>query len=473
MRRHVLGPLVLALVLAGGLAADTIVLKSGRRIEAWAVEQRGDRVYWETEAGRLSLPRRLVERIERSPEVSGPPRSAGLAGKVAGASLATLDAAGVGEVVVNGQVNRELVAQLENQADRGDATARVRAAAAHAAVAEHFYAAGDVAAAIGSLERALVYAPNHPVLLLNLASLYYTQRDFPRALEALERAGRERALAFEVLRLRGMIQYEMEKLDAAIASWKQALALRADAEVQQWVARAEREAGASAGYRETGSGRFTLRYSGEAAASPRLVREVMETLERDFSDLSSRLDYLPREPLVVVLYTNEAFTSVTGVPAWVDAVHDGKIRVLVQGLTSLTGGRLREVLRHELSHAFIQEKSRGRAPLWLHEGLGQWFEGVRSSGKAHVLRQAAEGGPVSVAGIEALLHAGSFEEVSAGYLLALAVVETMMDIYGINGINRLLEELGRGASLEAALRAGYRMDVAELEDTVRERLRRR
>ena len=43
----------------------------------------------------------------------------------------------------------------------------------------------------------------------------------------------------------------------------------------------------------------------------------------------------------------------------------------------------------------------------------------------------------------------------------------------MNGINRLLEELGRGASWEAALRAGYRMDSAELERAVLDSLRRR
>lgn len=450
------------------LAADVIVLKNGRRIEAASVEERGDRVYWESEAGRLSVPKRLVERIERGDAPLTSPR---LVEKLP-LAVAPLEEGVPGDVIVDGQVNRERVAQLENQASQGDASAKLNAAAAHAVIAQHLSAEGNAAGAVASLERALVFAPNHPRLLFHLASLHYTQRDYARALEALERAAREPALAFEVFRLRGLIHYEMEKLELAVAAWKQALALRADAELQNWLERAEREARAATGYQETGSRRFTLRYSGEAAASPRLVREVFDMLEREFDNFSSQFNYLPREPIVVLLYTNEAFTSVTGAPIWVDAVHDGKIRVPAQGLSSLTP-RLRDVLRHELSHAFIQEKSRNRAPRWLHEGLGQWFEGARSSRDADLLQRVAAGGRLPLAGIEASIYGASFEEVAMGYALALAVVETMLDLYRMNGINRLLEELARGASLDTALTAAYRMNSAQLEEVVLDSLRRR
>ena len=469
MKWRLLHSLLLAVSTVGLLNAETIVLKSGRRIQATAVEERGDRVYWETDDGRFSLPKRLIERIERG---EGPPARQRLAEKIAVAPLPSIETGTVGEVLINGKVNRELIARLENQASQGDSNAKLLAAAAHVILAQHFYAQAEIAAAISSIERALGFAPNHPVLLLNPAGLYHMQRDYPRALEALERAARDRQVAFEVLCLRGLIEYEREKLDAAISAWKQALALRADAEVRQWLERAEREAGATAGYRQTASGRFTLRASGEAAASPRLVHEVMDTLERDFNDFYFQFNYLPRQPIVVLLYTNEAFSKVTGAPPWYAAIHDGKIRVQAEGLTSLTG-ELRQVLRHELSHAFIQQKSRDRAPRWLHEGLAQWLEGMRSSGYADALRQVVAQGRLPLDAVEVLFQGSSFEEVFAGYLLALVVVETMIDTYRMSGINRLLEELGRGASLDAALHTAYRIDSAELERKVLDSLRRR
>src|SRR5271155_4384309 len=46
-------------------AADTIVLKSGRRIRATNVVEDGDHVSFETSAGHLSLPRSSVDHVER------------------------------------------------------------------------------------------------------------------------------------------------------------------------------------------------------------------------------------------------------------------------------------------------------------------------------------------------------------------------------------------------------------------------
>lgn len=461
---------LLTLLAVTTLTADVIVLKSGRRIQAWSVEVKGDHVWWETQAGRFGLPWRLVERIERDEAAPALPP---LVENAAVVSLPTLDDAMVAQVIVNGRIDRELVARLENEASRGDTAAQRRAAAAHAAVGQFLYAQADLVGAIASVERALAFAPNHPVLLLNLATLYYLQRDFPHALDALERAARGDSYTFEVNRLKGLVYYEQEKLDAAIRAWKQALAVRPEGEVQNWLARAEREAGAAAGYGERGSGRFLLRYSGAVSGRQSgLVREVMQTLERDFDDLTHEFDYLPRGRIVVLLYTEKAFNDVTSAPSWVDAVHDGKIRVPIQGLTSVTR-RLRRVLRHELTHAFVHEKSRGQAPRWLHEGLAEWFEGARTANYGEVMRQVVERGRLPITNLNALLSAGSYEEVATGYALALAVVESMIELYGMSGITRLLDELGRGASLEAAVRAGYRMDLAGLERRVLDSLRRR
>src|SRR5579859_7466667 len=58
--------LAVALLLAGAAArADTIVLKNGRRIVALSVREAGDKVIYETSAGELSLPKSIVDHIEK------------------------------------------------------------------------------------------------------------------------------------------------------------------------------------------------------------------------------------------------------------------------------------------------------------------------------------------------------------------------------------------------------------------------
>src|SRR5437667_12062713 len=59
----------LALLSLGGRAvADTIVLKNGRRILALSAVEEGDKVKYLTTAGELSLPKAIVDHIEKSSE---------------------------------------------------------------------------------------------------------------------------------------------------------------------------------------------------------------------------------------------------------------------------------------------------------------------------------------------------------------------------------------------------------------------
>src|SRR3989441_11274339 len=61
----------LALLSLGGRAvADTIVLKNGRRILALSAVEEGDKVKYLTVAGELSLPKSIVDHIEKGSAMS-------------------------------------------------------------------------------------------------------------------------------------------------------------------------------------------------------------------------------------------------------------------------------------------------------------------------------------------------------------------------------------------------------------------
>src|SRR5437899_7541133 len=53
------------LLCAAPIFADTIVLKNGRRIVALYAVEEGDKVRYETSAGQLTLPKSIVDHIER------------------------------------------------------------------------------------------------------------------------------------------------------------------------------------------------------------------------------------------------------------------------------------------------------------------------------------------------------------------------------------------------------------------------
>src|SRR5271156_6506115 len=60
------------LVRAGSTCGDTIVLKNGRRINASNVVEAGDKITYETTAGELTLPKSIVDHIEKGGAVAIP-----------------------------------------------------------------------------------------------------------------------------------------------------------------------------------------------------------------------------------------------------------------------------------------------------------------------------------------------------------------------------------------------------------------
>lgn len=437
------------------------------------VEENG-KVSYETPAGRLSLPLSIVARVERDAQGAGGPDSENPAANFSIAPPQGLSGASYDEVaraaVHGGSIDRAYIARLESAAQDGAAGAVERVLAAHAAAAQFELSRGDLDQAIGQYRRALVFAPQNGDLLLNVAYLHLRRSEYAPALDFLARAERVETDSPDVAKLKGWAYYGLNRLDLAAAEWKRALRLRPDDEVQQALEKAQRDLQAESNYREGESSHFTLRYYGGAA--PQLTRQVLRTLEDDFGEISSQLGYTPPAPIGVILYTDRAFADITRAPGWVGALNDGRIRVPVQGLTSMTDG-LASVLEHELTHSFIQQKTGGRCPVWLQEGVAQWMEGKRSGESAAFLVDTYERHEdLRLDSLE-----GSWMNLPGGlasyaYAWSLALVESMISNGGMGDVSRLLDRISTEPSTEAALRAALHVDYAALAQSTVDYLRR-
>ena len=466
---------VLASVFAGTLpgCADVIVLKSGRRIYASSVVERDGKVFYETDAGTIGLPARLVERIERDGSsgapVRGRARGSGrrpaLSGSVA-QEIQSLSNADIQRVVRDGNINHALIARLEGEARRTRSPeAQQRAAAASVQVALHYRKQREGRHEKQSLQRALSFASNHPVLLLRLAMVEMELQEFDLALARLQPVLGDQRWAADGYTLQGTIYYQQEKMDRAKESWKRALALRPDPQLERQLAALEREAEASSGFGTRTSGRFILRYNQEAGSKERLGRQILSALEGMYSDVAGDFHHYPREPIVVLLYPREAFYGLTGAPSTVHGIFDGKIRVPAEGLVSLPP-RLQTTLRHELIHAIVHRKTRGRAPRWLQEGLAQWHGGQRSRVSRAAFRPLFEARDGSALARIQSGFRGDEQAIFAAYAASRLVVDVLERRYGAAGRERFLEQLGRGRSMEAALRAAFGIDLQRLDSLV-------
>jgi len=452
----------IALAVSASAAADTIVLKNGRRIVAENVTDDGTRVTYQTPAGQLTIPKSIVARIEHddftyssaSSASSQPPVSAPQVEPVRGYE-------DVAARAVHGDaVDYSYIAQLETDARSGATIAVAKVAAAHHAAAQYLVGKGDTDAAIQQYRQALVFAPQNVGLLLNLAVLYLRESQFTTALDPLERARRAAPDSADVAKLMGWAYYGANKIDQAIEEWQRSERLRPDPEVEQALEKARRDKSEEDSYREGETIHFDLKYYGGAA--PDLARGILRTLEDDFRDLESQLDYTPPERIAVILYTEQAFADITRAPGWVGALNDGRLRIPVQGLTSVTP-ELAHVLKHELTHSFVGQKSHNRAPTWLQEGVAQWMEGRRSSGDAGALINAAEQGMVPQLGAMGGSWMGLSGNAAAfAYAWSLAVVESIIDAGGVSDISRLLDRIATTSSTEVALQETLHLSYDDL-----------
>jgi tetratricopeptide (TPR) repeat protein len=439
-------------------SADTIVLKNGRRILVLSVADEGDKVRYQTAAGELTLPKSIIDHIERGGSVPSSAASLTMAPPAAESSLA--NAAAESAAVHNGAVDREFLARAVAEARSGNPEANAAAAMAHHAVALFEMSHGDLEHALADERTALTYAPEDPALLLSVAFLHLRRSEYRQALDYLDRAKRLAPDSPDIAKLAGWAYYGLNKLNDAVREWQRALARRPDAEVQAALQKAQRDQQEEENYRENESSHFSLKYSGEA--EPQLAREVLHALEKHFSAIESELNYTPPEPIGVILYTDQAFTDITRAPRWAGAINDGRIRVPVQGLTQLTPD-LSRVLKHELTHSFVRQKTRGRAPAWVQEGLAQWMEGKRSGPTAGLLIQKFEQQQARpLADLE-----GSWIQLSAldagyAYAWALATVEYIVQVDGMGDMERILDRIATGSPTETAVRQVLRSDYEEL-----------
>jgi tetratricopeptide (TPR) repeat protein len=453
------------LLAVSSAAADTIVLKNGRRITAANVTDDGEHVSYETSAGRFTLPKSIVARIEKDqfayssasashagdqPPVSAP-EIAPVRGYVDIARLAVHD----------DSIDFAYIARLETDARSGTAAAIEKVSAAHYTAAQFLLAKGEVDSAIDHYRQALTFAPDNLALLLNLSVLYLRQSQFTAALDPLERARRVAPNSADVAKLTGWAYYGANKMDLAVEEWHRAEHLRADPEVERALAKAEKDKAEEESYREGVTAHFALKYSG--TATPDLARGILHVLEDDFNDIESQLDYTPPEAIGVILYTDQAFADITRAPSWAGAINDGRIRIPVQGLSSVTS-ELARVLKHELTHSFIGQKTRGRAPTWVQEGVAQWMEGRRSTSSAGALVElAGQGRAPSLQMLEGSWMSLSGSAASFAYAYSLAAVESIIEAGGISDVSRLLDRISTAQSMDAALRDALHSDYSDLD----------
>jgi len=454
---------------AAGASAEVIRLKNGRTIYADQVHENGSHLEYEVGEDSYAIPKSLVERVEaggiRPEHVSSAGKGSEDVPSLTPADNLKSEPGVSDKIVHEGKVDSDALAAIEQQGN-GPVTA-----AAYFIAAKHEMEQTNFSKARTYFETALRFDAKNPTILNYYVALLLRTGNAVDALPYAERAVRIAPDSPDTLAILGYAQYASDRNKDAIRSWKRSLQLRPDAQVQRYLEKAERDAIAQSEFTQNESSHFTLKYEGRQTPES-FRRDLASTLESHYGDLVRDLGVAPRGSIAVILYTDQAFFDVTQSPSWVGAVNDGKLRIPVNGMSSVTP-ELSRVLKHELAHSFINPLSGGRCPQWLNEGIAQAMEPKSLSSRGRRLAElfkaqqeipfnALEGSFMRFSGLEAML---AYDE-------SLAAVQFIIATRGMSELQRILQRMAEGNSTESALRATIHDDYGQLQTDVGKYLER-
>jgi tetratricopeptide (TPR) repeat protein len=444
--------------------ADVIHLKNGRKIWADHVRESGTKIEYDVGDDSYGIPKSAVESIEAG---GLPPAYASSSqGQATSKELSALalddtltgheDLAS--KVVHDGKVDDEALAALEKEG-KPELTAT-----AYFLAGKHTFERGNLPQAKRYFETALRFQPSNSTILNYYAMALIRSGNAAGALSYAQQSVRANPNSPDAYTVLGFAEFSADRTKDAIRDWKRSLELRPDPVVEQFLAKAQREANTEADFSQKESSHFTLHFEGKQT-SEEFRRQLIATLESQYDDLVRELGVAPRASISVTLYTEQSFFDVTHAPSWSGAVNDGKLRIPISGLSSMTSD-LARVLKHELAHSFVNQASGGRCPTWLNEGIAQSVEpkSLANGRRLAQLFQAQQAIPYNA--LEGSFMRFSPVEALLAYEESLAAVEYINETYGMSDIQRILQRLSEGSSIEAALRASIHSDYGQLESEV-------
>jgi hypothetical protein len=188
------------------------------------------------------------------------------------------------------------------------------------------------------------------------------------------------------------------------------------------------------------------------------LEALLPLLEEVHASLEAMLHGSPRERIVVLLYPGDTFWEATGEGAQVLGLYDGKVRVPAGRITP-PSSQLQATLRHEVTHAFVDALSSGRADAWWQEGFAEHVEGADASPRVRALKAALRASPDDWP--PPLSHAN-----------AHARMEWFLGRYGIEGFRDVLAGLATQGTIGRALQSAVGLSESQLTEAWRQDLGR-
>ncbi|MBW7876388.1 MAG: hypothetical protein H3C47_10410 [Candidatus Cloacimonetes bacterium] len=296
---------------------------------------------------------------------------------------------------------------------------------------------------------------------------YQKMKAYSAALEHLELVGPNFDTPRSVLVLRGDCYYHRGDLKKANELLESAQKLQETSDVAAVIQKIAKETPLDTNLAASPpTPHFIIRVAkAELDSVTQLLAPLLETI---FTDLAQTLQFYPESPITVIVYSGDkALSAKLGNPNWAAGVYDGEIRIPDSELKK-SPRQLETLLRHETMHLFLDNFTRNQIPVWMNEGIAQYYEQPFSFDEGGFTRREEAPLPPSVRETQSLALkqnrilkmdqlASPFirlsrEGAEQAYGQSLLMIKYLVESQGQWKLRRLLQEIYQGKQYEVALR---------------------
>ncbi len=325
---------------------------------------------------------------------------------------------------------------------------------------------GNFLMAVEDLRTACKHAPKNVGYRYALASFLYRSGDLGRAEFTVEAALKLEDLdqyEADLMRLKGNILYLGDRLEEALDTFQRLVKSHPkDRDAARMLSKIERDAVILKEYRKDVTRNFKFLY-GPGAGNMGADGPLIGMLEDERSRVCSDLNYYPRGRVTVIVYSPQDFKAVMETEGWVGGIFDRKIRIPLSDLHR-NPALIRQIIRHEYTHVIVYELAPG-CPAWINEGLATWQQYGPGAGAKNLETLSERGvAPVPFDQLpDSFIHIADPNLVRLYYIQSHAMIEYLVDHFGLGRIRRLLRDLNKEGDWKTAFRTAYAREFEHIE----------
>jgi hypothetical protein len=266
-----------------------------------------------------------------------------------------------------------------------------------------------------------------------------------------------------VLVLQGHIAYSKQNLSGAENYWKKAKQLDpSNSEISKLLAILSKQSSTETKLGSMQSGEiFDIHYDRGSIGNE--IFEIKQHLMDCYRELGQEFGYYPSHPLIVILYDESEFRSTLNVRSQVAGLYDGKIR-LPLNFKKYSLADIKKTIRHEYTHAIVQDLAGSNCPIWLHEGLAVYAEKGSYNDNIALIKAAMQKKLAYTFNMLSTSQVWNRSDLAPlAYSQSYGIVNYMINRWNMNVIREFLKQIKSGESFESVLSEITNTSIQELD----------